>query len=519
LQGKDKVFMRSQSRAAVVRQSAAWLLLALCALGIREAVAQDRWEADIRKFEEQDRRTSPPREGIVFVGSSSIRMWDVVKSFPDFPVINRGFGGSQIADSVRYAPRIVIPYAPRLVVFYAGDNDLAASKSAQTVLDDFKAFARVVHEALPETRILFISIKPSFARWPLIDPAREANRLIRDYIATDPRLRFLDVEPIMLGLDGRPRPEIFLKDNLHLNAEGYRIWNALVRPYLEEAMGKRKAQLRVATCQFPVGGDLAENAEWIRRQMREAKAQDAGVVHFPECALSGYAGVDVKDMANFDWSRQRVEIDSILALAKQLRVWVILGAAHPLSDGHKPHDSLYVISPEGRILDRYDKRFCTGGDLKHYSPGDHFVTFDVNGVKCGLLICYDIRFPELYRQYCKMGVRLMFHSFYNARHKEADFIHPKIMPPSAMAHAATNNMFLSVNNSSAPSSWPSLFVTPDGMIQNRLRLDAPGVMVNDVDLTRKYYDASAGYRLDSINGKWNSGDVVDDPRSKDRQSY
>jgi predicted amidohydrolase len=177
-----------------------------------------------------------------------------------------------------------------------------------------------------------------------------------------------------------------------------------------------------------------------------------------------------------------------------------------------------VIDAAGALVDRYDKRFCTSGDLKHYSPGDHFVTFDVNGVRCGLLICYDIRFPELYREYAKLGVRLMLHSFYNARQKEGS-IHPKIMPPTAQAYAGVNGMFISLNNSSAPRSWESRFITPDGLIERALVLDQPGVMVNVVDLAKKYYDASGAYRRDALGGKLNSGDVVSDPRSADRKSY
>jgi predicted amidohydrolase len=281
-----------------------------------------------------------------------------------------------------------------------------------------------------------------------------------------------------------------------------------------ESAGK----LRLATCQFPVSADIGENAEWIRRQIREAHAQGADLVHFSECALSGYAGVDHPTLDDFDWTRLRSETESIVALAGQLKVWVVLGSTHRLSEGHRPHNCLYVIHPDGRIVDRYDKRFCTGGDLKHYSPGDHFVTFDAGGVRCGLLICYDIRFPELYRAYCQREVRLMLHSFYNARQKEGS-IHPKIMPPTAQAYAGTNNMFVSINNSSAPRSWASRLITPDGLIAAALPVDEPGVMVNLVDTTKKYYDASGPYRLDAINGKLNSGQVVDDPRSKDRTGY
>ena len=189
-----------------------------------------------------------------------------------------------------------------------------------------------------------------------------------------------------------------------------------------------QGKLRLATCQFPVSGDIAANADWIRRQIREAHDRDADLVHFPECALSGYAGNDFKSLADLNWDLLRKETESVMALAKELQVWVVLGSTHRLSGDHKPHNCLYVINPQGQIADRYDKRFCTQSDLRYYSPGDHFVTFDVNGVKCGLLICYDVRFPELYRQYAKLGVQLMLHSFYNAKAK-SESIHPKIMPP------------------------------------------------------------------------------------------
>ncbi|QEG33216.1 carbon-nitrogen hydrolase family protein [Bythopirellula goksoeyrii] len=277
-------------------------------------------------------------------------------------------------------------------------------------------------------------------------------------------------------------------------------------------------QLNVATCQFPVSSDISENAKWIRKQMRQASEQEADIAHFSETALSGYAGVDRPDMKDYDWNLHSVEFESILALAKELELWIVLGSAHRLSEGHKPHNSLYVINDQGNIIDRYDKRFCTNGDLRHYSPGDHFVTFDIHGVRCGLLICYDIRFPELYRQYCSQGVQLMFHSFHNARQKPGK-IHPKIMPPTAQARAATNGMFISINNSCVKHSWASLFITPDGLIEQRLETDRPGVMVNCVDVQKVYYDASREYRMQSIQGVWNSGETVIDPRSTDRLGY
>jgi predicted amidohydrolase len=276
--------------------------------------------------------------------------------------------------------------------------------------------------------------------------------------------------------------------------------------------------LRLATCQFPVSADIPANGAWIRKQMCEASSQGADLVHFPECALSGYAGVDIPSTEDLDWHALDAQTEAILDLARELRVWVVLGSTHRLSGENKPHNCLYVINAEGKILDRYDKRFCTEGDLRHYSPGDHFVTFEVKGVRCGLLICYDIRFPELYREYHKRGVRLMLHSFYNARQKEGS-IHPKIMPVTARAYAGVNNMFVSINNSSAPRSWPSRFITPDGLVGAKLPVDEPGVMVNVVDLRRPYYDASAPFRPDALRGKLHSGEVVDDPRSRDRTSH
>ena len=286
----------------------------------------------------------------------------------------------------------------------------------------------------------------------------------------------------------------------------------------DERRPAEQGRLRVATCQFPVSADVAENGRWIRKQMREADQKHADVVHFPECALSGYVGSDHKSLEGFDWKLLRSETESILALAEELELWVLLGSMHRLTGEHKPHNSVYLINPQGKISDRYDKRFGTGRDLKHYSPGDHFTTFEINGVKCGILICYDVRFPELYRAYCKLGIQILFQSFYNAR-LEPDSILPKIMPITARTRAATNCFFMSLSNSCATHSWPGHLITPDGLVEARLPLDEPALMVNLVDTTSKYYDASRPFRMDAINGKLNSGELVDDERSKDRTAY
>ena len=205
----------------------------------REGKAANRWEGAIQRFEQQDRESSSPKNAILFVGSSSIRMWDLPKCFPDLNVVNRGFGGSQIADSLEFAPRIVLPYRPRIIVFYAGDNDINAGKTPEQVLRDFKAFVKIVRATLPETRIRFIAIKPSVQRWHLVDKMREANALILRFIEADDRLAYVDIDKPMIGEDGKPRAALFLADGLHLNEAGYRLWTSLVRPYLEPA-AKRK---------------------------------------------------------------------------------------------------------------------------------------------------------------------------------------------------------------------------------------------------------------------------------------
>jgi lysophospholipase L1-like esterase len=202
----------------------------------QRAAANDpnRWEAAISKFEDQDKVSPPPQNAIVFIGASSIVRWQLPESFPELgaKAINRGFGGSLAPDSTRYADRIVIPYKPRIVVFYAGDNDVEANHTPQQIASDFFAFDEKVHAALPQTQIIFISIKPSLRRWPWQEQMNAANALVKDYCAKSPHRTYLDVVPQMLGADGKPKPELFVPDGLHMTPEGYKIWNAAIRPLL-----------------------------------------------------------------------------------------------------------------------------------------------------------------------------------------------------------------------------------------------------------------------------------------------
>jgi deaminated glutathione amidase len=283
-------------------------------------------------------------------------------------------------------------------------------------------------------------------------------------------------------------------------------------------------KLRVATCQFPVTGDIPANARHIRRLMLEAGQRGADLVHFSEACLSGYPGADMPSLDGVDWDAHRAALEGIMALAADLGVWVVVGSSHPLGGRHKPHNSLYVIDDAGRLRTRYDKRFCTASDLAHYSPGTAFTVFDVKGVRCGALVCFDYRFPELYRAYYRQGVRLMLHSFHNAHVKQRNIpregaILTTIVPASVCAHAANNHMWISANNSAARVSlWASFFVQPDGRIVSRLPLHRAGLLLSTVDTEVTYYDAPGPFRERALRGVLHSGTPPKDPRSARRQS-
>lgn len=190
------------------------------------------WQKAIDEFVAADAATPPPQDAVLFVGSSSVKLWDLKKSFPDLVAINRGFGGSQLCHSAHFADELVVKPQPRLVVLYAGDNDVNAGKTAEQVHGDFRAFVANVRKGLPETPIIYISIKPSILRWKRRETMQAANRLIASDCEKDETLQFLDVWDPMLGDDGLPRKELFRNDGLHLNAEGYKVWNDLLRPML-----------------------------------------------------------------------------------------------------------------------------------------------------------------------------------------------------------------------------------------------------------------------------------------------
>lgn len=196
-----------------------------------------QWNAEIAAFQAGDQAHPPAAGAVLFIGSSSIRMWaSLATDFPGMRTINRGFGGSEIDDATFFADRIVRPYHPRAIVIYAGDNDLQDGDSPAHVRDDFAAFVRKVRSFDPGVPIAFIAIKPSVARQALLPKIREANALVQTYAATQPGVAYLDVFTPMLGKDGQPQSPWFIADGLHMNRRGYALWVGVIRPWLNATL-------------------------------------------------------------------------------------------------------------------------------------------------------------------------------------------------------------------------------------------------------------------------------------------
>lgn len=302
----------------------------------------------------------------------------------------------------------------------------------------------------------------------------------------------------------------------------------------------------VATCQFPVSADVDSNVRFVTRQMRDSRRRGARVAHFPEGALSGYAGVDFRSFDGFDWPALDRAMEHVLDLARELRLWVVVGSAHRLSGRRKPHNSVYVVDDTGDVVERYDKRFCAGNeegrslDLEHYSAGNHPAMWRIDDIRCGALICYDFRFPELQREYKRHGVDLLFHSFHAGNvpparvraigaaigprlrrlNAAATFTYPAITMPATMtATAASSHVWISCANSSARESlWPAFMVRADGVTVGRLRRNVAGVLISTVDTERALYDSTRAWRGRALRGVLHSGDLVRDPRSRDRRT-
>ena len=213
--------------------------VALCLFAVslalgRAAEPVSKYEKKVRAFEKLDEAKMPPKGVVLFLGSSSIEMWkNLAADFPNHTVIQRGIGGTQISDMIEFADRIAIPYAPSKIVFYAGDNDIAAKESPESVLADYKKFVGKIHEALPETEIYFLAIKPSPSRWHLGVQGAQANELIRTFSKKNPKLHYIDVATPLMGPTAQPDPAYFIEDKLHLNRKGYEAWARVVNQALK----------------------------------------------------------------------------------------------------------------------------------------------------------------------------------------------------------------------------------------------------------------------------------------------
>jgi lysophospholipase L1-like esterase len=202
-------------------------------------VRATRWKESFEQFAAADRARAPRPGGVLFVGSSSIRLWDnLEQDFQSLPIVTkRGFGGSRLSDCSDNVARLVLPYKPRLVIVYAGDNDLAEGATPAEVLESFQRFVAGVRAELPDTRIAYLSIKPSPLRASLIADARTANALIQAWSVSARNVDFIDIYSKMLGADGQPRADLFGPDRLHLNRAGYSLWRQEIAAHLETTLG------------------------------------------------------------------------------------------------------------------------------------------------------------------------------------------------------------------------------------------------------------------------------------------
>ncbi len=214
-------------------------ILSVCMLLLLQpAVAQKPdipaiWEKEIQAFEKMDSVNMPAPNGIVFTGSSSVRGWrSLPQELPEYPIAMRGFGGSRIGDATYYFDRIVKKYQPKQVFLYSGDNDIASGKNAEMTFAQFKAFAKEMKKKLPKAELVYLSIKPSLARWDMYPAMEAVNKKIKRYACWHSNVKFVDVSSAMLGADGKPKPELFIGDGLHMTPAGYALWKQIVQPYL-----------------------------------------------------------------------------------------------------------------------------------------------------------------------------------------------------------------------------------------------------------------------------------------------
>lgn len=273
--------------------------------------------------------------------------------------------------------------------------------------------------------------------------------------------------------------------------------------------------LRIAIAQPTITADARENGRKVRELMREAAAEQARLVQFPEGLLSGYAKEQIQDWDDVDWAAVREEFEQITALAAELELWVLLGSAHPLTAPNRPHNSLYVISAKGQVVDRYDKRFCSNTEItRFYSPGFEPVVFDIDDFRFGCVICVEINFPELFSEYERLGVDCLLLSAYPV---------DSIFETMARAYASINAYWLAM---SLPSQTAHLMnsglIGPDGGFLVQVSGGAE-LVVGELDREApELYTAlnlARPWRASAMEGEIYTSRRVEDPRSADRTCW
>jgi predicted amidohydrolase len=285
----------------------------------------------------------------------------------------------------------------------------------------------------------------------------------------------------------------------------------------------------IAFAQTPVGTDVLRNAGHITAMMRKAKAAGAQLVQFTEGALSGYGKKVLTPFEQWrteDWARLRRESERIARLAGELGLWVLIGSIHPLEDGKRPYNCLYLIGPDGAVRARYDKRFCSHTELAGwYTPGTEPVTFEIDGVRFGCAICLEVRFPEIFDEYRRLGVHaVLVSTFTAARLDREDAKQDAIFGITAQAHAANNGYWLSLVTPSNPFQGSvTQLIDPLGSVVGRSSRHRADLVVGRIDVGEGSLWRKIGFgrawRESARSGAIYRERHVDSPRSRDRQSF
>jgi predicted amidohydrolase len=275
-----------------------------------------------------------------------------------------------------------------------------------------------------------------------------------------------------------------------------------------------KQMITIATCQFPVSADIKKNASYIIKQLTYAKAKGADIAHFSESSLSGYASIDFPSLEGRDNELLHSSLENIKRKCRKLEIWALVGSHYYEGKNRKPFNCLWLINDIGKAVIRYDKRFCMGKpgqfEQKFYKPGQTPGVFQIRNIKCGLLICHEWRYPELYREYKSLGCDIIFHSWYDGNLSDKNYLKEgkelgTLIVGSVRGYAANNYLWISASNTSKRESSFAGFVTcPDGSILHKFKRNISGVLISKIDLNRKFVDPSAAWRGRAIRGMLHS---------------